>query len=71
MPTHMHVKGVIKIGRDPVGSGGFADVWKGMVNGTIVALKVPRLYCEGIDLKTVAAVGKVSFYTCSNLIHYS
>lgn len=67
----MHVKGVTKIGRDPVGSGGFADVWKGMVNGKVVALKVPRLHCEGVDLKIVEAVSKGSHYIRSYLIHSS
>lgn len=65
VPTHMHVKGVVKIGRDPVGSGGFADIWKGMANGTVVALKVPRLHCDGVDLKIVEAVSIVSFHICS------
>lgn len=60
MPTLMHVKGVVKIGRDPVGRGGFADVWKGIANGTVVAMKVPRLHCEGVDLKIVEAVSEVS-----------
>lgn len=71
MPTQMHVKGVVKIGRDPVGSGGFADVWKGIVNGTVVALKVPRLHCDGVDLKTLEAVSKGSHYIRSYLIHSS
>lgn len=58
MPTHMHVKGVVKIGCDPVGIGGFADVWKGMANGKVVALKIPRLHCDGVDLKILGAVSK-------------
>lgn len=71
MPTHMYVKGVIKIGRDPVGSGGFSDVWKGMTNGTVVALKVPRLHCDGIDSKILEAVSKISHYICRYLIYAS
>lgn len=67
----MHVKGVMKIGRDPVGSGGFADVWKGMANGTVVALKVPRLHCDSVDVKEVEAVSKFSIYLCSYLTHTS
>lgn len=71
MPTHMHMKGVVKIGRDPVGSGGFADVWKGIVNGVVVALKVPRLHCEGVDSKIVEAASKLFLYICSCLIRTS
>ena len=35
-------KGVVRLGRYAVASGGFADVWEGSLNGKHVAVKVAR-----------------------------
>lgn len=58
LPKHMYLQDVSKNGKFPVGGGAYADVWKGTVNGNVVALKIPRAHCSGSDLKQVEAVGK-------------
>lgn len=70
MPRQMYLKGVRKTGRCPVGGGGFADVWKGMVEGKVVALKVPRLHCTGADSKKVEAVSLSLLYMPVQFSYY-
>ncbi|KAJ3753816.1 kinase-like domain-containing protein, partial [Lentinula raphanica] len=40
------IKDVARVGRNPVAGGGFADVWRGTMNGQAVCLKVLRLVTE-------------------------
>ncbi|KAJ3995497.1 kinase-like domain-containing protein [Lentinula boryana] len=51
------IKDVERVGRNPVAGGGFADVWRGIMNGEDVCLKVLRLVTEQ-DERTRATVRK-------------
>ncbi|TDL22584.1 kinase-like protein [Rickenella mellea] len=44
LPSYLFIPGVQRIGKNAVGGGGFADVWKGELAGKIVALKVLRIF---------------------------
>jgi mitogen-activated protein kinase kinase kinase len=44
-----------RVGDDPVGGGGFSDVWKGIHNGRKVCIKDPRFHVQNRE-----AVEKVS-----------
>ncbi|TDL22521.1 kinase-like protein [Rickenella mellea] len=47
LPQNLFVKGLSKIGDNPLVGGGFADVWKGEFHGELVALKVLRVFEHG------------------------
>ncbi|KAJ4470808.1 kinase-like domain-containing protein [Lentinula aciculospora] len=51
------IKDVKRVGRNPVAGGGFADIWRGNMNGEAVCLKVLRLVIEQ-DERTRATVRK-------------
>lgn len=44
LPSRFYVKDVIRVGKDPVAGGGFADVWRGEWDKKPVALKVLRVF---------------------------
>ena len=44
LPNFLFISGVRRVGENPVGGGGFADVWEGEVFGRRVALKVIRIF---------------------------
>ncbi len=44
LPPCLVVTGVSRVGTNPVAGGGFADIWKGLLDGEVVALKVLRIY---------------------------
>ncbi|TDL23532.1 kinase-like protein [Rickenella mellea] len=44
LPPYLFIPGVQKIGTNAVGGGGFADVWRGELEGKPVALKVLRIF---------------------------
>ncbi|EIN04829.1 kinase-like protein, partial [Punctularia strigosozonata HHB-11173 SS5] len=44
VPTRYRLSGLARVGTDPPCAGGFADVYRGTYNGTIVALKFMRLH---------------------------
>ncbi len=48
-PSSLIVSGVSVIGTMPVIGGGFADIWQGEVKGTLVALKVLRIFGQTED----------------------
>lgn len=45
-PPSLFISGVRRIGDNPVGGGGFADIWRGRIDGKagIMALKVLRMH---------------------------
>ncbi|KLO11587.1 kinase-like protein [Schizopora paradoxa] len=51
LPDGLFVNGVKRLGDNPVAGGGFADVWKGEIRGTSVALKVIRVYDLDIEFQ--------------------
>lgn len=53
LPSSILLEDVSPMGAMPVTAGGFADIWQGRVNnGTIVALKVLRIFNQVDDLST-------------------
>ena len=42
LPSYLYISGVKKVSKNPVGCGGFADVWIGEASGWKLALKVLR-----------------------------
>jgi hypothetical protein len=42
-PDSLVIRGIHKIGRYPVSSGSFGDVWKGIMLGDVVAIKIMRI----------------------------
>ncbi|KAJ7162180.1 kinase-like domain-containing protein [Mycena filopes] len=53
LPTSFLVENVVCDSRDPAGGGGFADVYKGQLSTTAVALKVLRIHVAGALLTEV------------------
>ncbi|KAK0449321.1 kinase-like domain-containing protein [Armillaria borealis] len=49
VPSSFYSQGVTREGTNPVGGGGFADIWKGRLLDTQVCLKVLRLFTTGKD----------------------
>ncbi|GAW04607.1 serine threonine-protein kinase nrc-2 [Lentinula edodes] len=47
LPSSMILREIEREGQNPVGGGGFADIWRGAVNNQSVCLKVLRLVIEG------------------------
>ncbi|PBK89471.1 hypothetical protein ARMGADRAFT_935652 [Armillaria gallica] len=45
VPSSLFLRDVIREGKNPVGGGGFADIWKGHLHDTHVCLKVLRVFC--------------------------
>lgn len=56
-PSSDNVSGISKVGSEPVVSGGFADVYKGQVGGSLVALKVLRFLRRVEDSTAAFNVG--------------
>lgn len=58
LPPRLYVSGVRRIGDNPIGGGGFADIWQGRTNGKadIVALKVLRIFNHGGEDQAVLQV---------------
>ncbi len=56
LPDQLLLHGVEKLGEHAVAWGGFADIWKGTVNGELVALKVLRLYGQPEEQKALINV---------------
>ncbi|KAJ3862367.1 hypothetical protein EV359DRAFT_10643, partial [Lentinula novae-zelandiae] len=46
LPSSMILQEIEREGQNPVGGGGFADIWRGAVNNQSVCLKVLRLVIE-------------------------
>ncbi|KIK56513.1 hypothetical protein GYMLUDRAFT_174194, partial [Collybiopsis luxurians FD-317 M1] len=46
LPSSLIVREVIRNGHNPVGGGGFADIWQGRVGDQLVCIKVLRLVIE-------------------------
>ena len=44
LPSNLFLTGVEKEGQDPVGGGGFSDVWKGTYQEKYIAVKVLRTF---------------------------
>lgn len=44
LPSHLYISDVDIASREPIGGGGFADVYKGLSRGCSVAIKVPRIF---------------------------
>lgn len=44
LPSGIYLLGIQNISLRPVSGGGFADVYKGLYNGQLVALKVARIF---------------------------
>lgn len=44
LPRYIFLSAVKRIGTNSVVGGGFADIWKGVVRGRLVALKVLRIF---------------------------
>ncbi|SJL08824.1 uncharacterized protein ARMOST_12195 [Armillaria ostoyae] len=54
VPSSLCLPDVIREGENPVGGGGFADIWKGRLHDTQVCLKVLRVFCpEGDQAKVL------------------
>ncbi|KAK0439172.1 kinase-like domain-containing protein [Armillaria borealis] len=45
VPSSLCLRDVIREGENPVGGGGFADIWKGRLRDAQVCLKVLRVFC--------------------------
>jgi hypothetical protein len=43
-PQCLILRGVQKLGQDAVAGGSFGDIWKGEVDGHIIAIKVMRTF---------------------------
>jgi hypothetical protein len=56
-PSSVIVSGVSAVDERPVTGGGFADIWRGQAKGTLVALKVLRLFGQIENLTTASNVG--------------
>ena len=56
LPDQLTVRGVVKISRNPVAVGGFADILRGRLGRERVALKVFRVYGKKEDIKRDIAV---------------
>lgn len=59
LPPCLIVRGASRVGLNPVAGGGFADIWKGLLNREFVALKVLRIYG---GFENHAAAYKVGFH---------
>ncbi|KIK59358.1 hypothetical protein GYMLUDRAFT_245426 [Collybiopsis luxurians FD-317 M1] len=46
LPSSLIINGIKREGQNPVAGGGFADIWRGSLNGKPVCLKVLRLIVE-------------------------
>lgn len=55
LPEQLMVRGAERLGDHAVAWGGFADIWKGTLEGELVALKVIRLYGQPEERK--ASIG--------------
>lgn len=65
LPRYLHVflEGITRIAANPVGGGGFSDVWKGNLGGEIVALKVLRAYTDDNSRSVLEQIHKVCDFT--------
>ncbi|KAK7437402.1 Rho guanine nucleotide exchange factor [Stygiomarasmius scandens] len=45
-PTCLVLDNVVKLGEHPVASGGFGEIWKGLIGDELACLKVVRIYGE-------------------------
>ena len=44
LPGYLIIRDVEKLGSNPVGGGGYSDVWQGLLRRNLVAMKVLRLF---------------------------
>lgn len=58
LPSAYRLTATLQKGETPVGSGGFAEVWKGFYNGRQVAIKILRVY-ETSDIEEVGKVRSI------------
>ncbi|KAK0184191.1 kinase-like domain-containing protein [Armillaria mellea] len=50
LPTSFSYRHARRIGAHPIWGGGFADIWKGRMNGELICIKVPRVFMDnGIE----------------------
>lgn len=56
LPSYLFLSGIRKDGLNPRGGGGYADVWRGKYGEKAVALKVLRLFSNGVDIANVHKV---------------
>ncbi len=66
-PSSVIVSSVSAIGARPVTGGGFADIWQGQAKGTLVALKVLRLFGQ---IEDFTAAFNVRFSRIINHLSY-
>lgn len=70
LPRSIFMTGISRIGDNPVHGGGFADVWKGELNGKFLALKVLRIFSllDSQKLQKVCSsrCSRISIVTCSS-----
>ena len=57
-PKCLTIQNVEKLGEYPEGGGAFGDVWKGKIGGTLVCMKVIRVF-SGTDVETMLKVRSV------------
>ena len=57
LPSYLYISGVKKVSKNPVGCGGFADVWIGEASGQKLALKVLRDSGQYVSLDVGRKVG--------------
>jgi len=65
LPPNLFLTGVERQGRDPVGGGGFSDVWKGTYKGDLVAVKVLRIFARQVTADLTKAL------SCEALVWYT
>lgn len=73
LPRYLFLEGITRVGTNPIGGGGFSDVWKGDLGGEIVALKVLRAYIDDNSRSALEQIHKVCDFTpltyyCRNLL---
>lgn len=66
-PECLVLKGLQKVGQDPIAAGQFGEVWKGIIRGQDVAIKVLKVY-EKSNIKKILKVGYHLFKYDSNKI---
>ena len=59
LPSYLYIHGVQRISRNPVGCGGFADVWIGEMHGQRLALKVLRVSGNNMQISRGQGVSKI------------
>lgn len=72
LPRCLFLEGITRIGANPVGGGGFSDIWKGNLGVEIVALKVIRAYIDDNSRSALEQIHKVcdfTTYCCSRGHH--